>query len=124
MGISEREIMINDQSIEFEARQGRIACSPVTLDIGGYPLKMEGSAGFDNALDFIAQVPMTPKIVGRDAYQFLQGTTIKVPIRGTVSKPKIDQAAFQEAAGDLMQQALQKNVQQGVRNLLDNLLKK
>lgn len=124
IGVSEREIMINDQSIEFEARQGRIACSPVTLDIGGYPLKMEGSAGFDHTLDFIAQVPITPKIVGKDAYQILQGTTIKVPIRGTVSKPNIDQAAFQEAAGDLMQQVLQKNVHQGVQNLLKNLFKK
>jgi hypothetical protein len=85
---------------------------------------MEVSAGFDNTLDFIAQVPLTPKIVGKDASQFLQGTTIKVPSRGTVSKPKIDQAAFQETAGDLMQQVLQKNVQQGVRNLLDNLFKK
>ena len=124
MGISGREIMMKDQSIDFEARNGRVACSPVTLDIQGYPLKMEGSIGFDNTLDFIARVPITPKMVGKDAYHLLQGTTIKVPIRGTASRPKIDQAAFQDATGDLMQQVLQKNVEQGVQNLFKNLFKK
>jgi hypothetical protein len=62
-------------------------------------------------------------MVGKDAYRFLQGTTIKVPIRGTTSQPRIDEAAFQEATGDLMQQALRKNLQNGVQNLLKNLFK-
>jgi hypothetical protein len=63
-------------------------------------------------------------MVGKDAYQFLKGTTIKVPIRGSVAKPKVNQAAFQDATGDLMQQVLQKNVEQGVQNLFKNLFKK
>ena len=124
MGISEREISLNDQSVDFEARDGRISCSPITMDIEGYPLMMQGSFGFDKTVDFIARVPVTQKMVGKDAYQFLQGTTIKVPIRGTASKPAIDQAAFQDATADLMKQAVQKGVQQGVQDLLQNLLKK
>jgi hypothetical protein len=124
MGISEREFDMNDQSIDFEARNGRVTCAPITLDVGGYPLKMHGSIGFDNTLDFIAQVPITPKMVGKDAYQLLQGTTVKVPIRGTAAKPKVDQAALQDATGNLMQQVLQKNVEQGVQNLFKNLFKK
>jgi hypothetical protein len=40
---------------------------------------------------------------------FLKGTTIKVPIGGSVSKPKVNQTAFQDATGDLMQQVMQKN---------------
>jgi hypothetical protein len=128
MGISERELSINDQSIDFEARDGRISCSPITLDIQGYPLMMQGSFGFDKSVDFIARVPVTQKMVGKDAYQFLQGTSIKVPIRGTALKPAIDEAAFRDATADLMQQAVQKGLQQGaqqgVQDLLQNLLKK
>ena len=124
MGISERQLSLADQYIDFEAKNGRIALSPVTLDAEGYQLKMHGSIGFDQTLDFIARLPVTKKMVGKDAYRFLQGTTIKVPIRGTTSQPRIDEAAFQEATGDLMQQALRKNLQNGVQNLLKNLFKK
>ena len=124
MGISERQLSLADQEIDFEAKNGRIALSPMTLDAEGYQLKMHGSIGFDKTLDFIARLPVTKKMVGKDAYRFLQGMTIKVPIRGTASKPRIDEAAFQEATGDLMQQALRKNLQNGVQDLLKNLFKK
>jgi len=124
MGISERQLSMADQDIDFEARNGRISLSPMTLDAEGYQLKMQGSVGFDETLDFIARLPVTKKMVGKDAYQFLQGTTIKVPIRGTASKPNIDETAFQQATGDLMQQALRKNLEQGAQNLLKNLFKK
>jgi hypothetical protein len=124
MGVKEREIMISDQSIDFKARKGRVTCTPITLDVGEHQLKLHGSFGFDETLDFIARVPVTPKMVGNDAYRFLKGTTIKVPIRGSVSKPKVNQAAFQDATGDLMQQVMQKNVEQGVQELFNNLLKK
>ncbi len=124
MGISERQLSLADQDIDFEAKNGRIALSPMTLNAEGYQLKMHGSIGFDQTLDFIARIPVTKKMVGKDAYKFLQGTTIKVPIRGTTSQPRIDETAFQEATGDLMQQALRKNLQNGVQNLFNNIFKK
>ncbi len=124
MGISERQLSMADQDIDFEAKNGRISLSPMTLDAEGYQLKMHGSVGFDETLDFIAQIPVTKKMVGKDAYQFLQGTTLNVPIRGTSSKPRIDETMFQQATGDLMQQALRKNLEQGAQNLLKNLFKK
>jgi translocation and assembly module TamB len=123
MGISERQLSLADQDIDFEAKNGRIAMSPMTLNAEGYQLKMHGSIGFDNTLDFIARIPVTQKLVGKDAYQFLQGTTIKVPIRGTTSKPRIDETAYQQAAGDLMQQALRKNLEKGAQDFLKSLFK-
>lgn len=124
MGISERQLSMADQDIDFEAKNGRIALSPMTLDAEGYQLKMYGSVGFDQTLDFIAQIPVTKKMVGKDAYQFLQGTTLKVPIRGTASKPLLDETAFQQVTGDLIQQALRKNLEKGAQDLLKNLFKK
>ena len=124
MGISERELSLVDQDIAFEAKDGRIALAPMTLEAEGQQLKMHGSIGFDSTLDFIARIPVTEKMVGKDAYQFLQGTTIKVPIGGTSSKPRIDETAFQQATGDLMQQALRKNLEKGAQDLLKSLFKK
>jgi len=124
MRVKEREFDLGDQSIDFVAKNGRLECSPLTIDIGGSPLVMYGSIGFDKTLDYIAKIPLTKNMVGKDAYQFLKGIFIKVPIRGTVSQPKIDEAAVQEATGDLMQDAIKKTMEQGVQNLLQNLLKK
>ena len=124
MGIRERQLSLADQDIDFEAKDGRIALSPMTLEAEGYQLKMHGSIGFDDTLDFIARIPVTEKMVGKDAYQFLQGTTIKVPVRGTASEPRVDETAFQQATGDLMQQALRKNLEKGAQDLLKNLFKK
>ena len=96
----------------------------MTLDAQGHQLKMHGSIGFDSTLDFIARIPVTKKMVGKDAYQFLQGTTIKVPIRGSASNPRIDETAFQQATDDLIQQALRKSLEKGAQDLLKNLFKK
>ena len=124
MGISERQLSMADQEIGFEAKNGRIALSPMTVDAEGYQLKMGGSIGFDKTLDFIARIPVTDRMVGKDAYQFLQGTTLNVPIRGTADNPRIDETAFQRATADLMQQALRKNLEKGAQDLLKNLFKK
>lgn len=124
MGISERQLSLANQKIDFEAKNGRMALSPMTLDAEGYQLKIHGSIGFDKTLDLIARIPVTKRMVGKDAYRFLRGTTIKVPIRGTAAKPRIDEAVFQEATGDLMQQAFRKNLEKGARDLLKSLFKK
>jgi hypothetical protein len=124
MRIKERELDLGDQTIDFVAENGRLQCSPLTIDIGGSPLVMYGSVGFDQTLDYIARIPLTENMVGKDAFRFLQGVSVKVPIRGTVSKPKIDEKALQDATGSLLQQAMRKNLQQGVESLLQNLIKK
>ena len=124
MGISERQLSMTDQEIDFEAKNGRIALSPMTLDAEGYQFKMHGSIGFDNTLDFIVQIPVTDKMVGKDAYPFLQGTTIKVPVSGTTAKPRVDETALQQATGDMMQQALRKNLEKSAQDLLNNIFKK
>ena len=113
-----------DQEIDFEAKNGRIALSPMTLDAEGHQFKMHGSIGFDSTLDFIVRIPVTNKMVGKDAYKFLQGTTIRVPVSGTASKPRINDTALQQATGDLMQQALRKNLEKSAQDLFKNLFKK
>ena len=123
MGIRQREFDLGDQTIDFTAENGRVKCSPLTIDVDGSPVILYGSVGFDKSLDYIAKIPLTKKMVGRKAYRLLKGIFVKVPIRGTLSNPQIDQAAIQQATGDLMQQTLQQNLQQGVQNLLQNLLK-
>jgi hypothetical protein len=130
-GAKERGATMNDLDIDFVARDGRIETSPVELNFGGLPLKLEGSMGFDGSMDYKAQVPLGGNLFGKDLSKFLQGMVITVPIRGTASDPKIDKkAAEQQAKRTEPQQSkpsdpqkVQKELEKNVMNLLDNILK-
>ncbi len=124
MGVRGNEMDFGDLDIEFVARNGRIETSPIRLEIDGYPIALHGSVGFDKSLDYVAKIPITPKLVGDRAYTYLEGVTIDVPIRGNSSNPDINKGAVQQASSSLAEQALQKSLQKGVQNVLEQLLKK
>ena len=124
VGIRGNEMDFGDRDIDFVARNGRIETSPIRLEIDGYPVEIRGSAGFDKSLDYIARLPITPKLVGDKAYQYLEGVTIDIPIRGDSSNPDIDESSVQKASAGLAEQALQKTLEKGVQNIFEQLLKK
>jgi hypothetical protein len=113
-----------DLDIDFVTRNGRIETSPINLEIDGYAIQLLGSVGFDKSLDYVARVPITPKLVGDKAYAYLKGVTIDVPIRGDSSNPDIDKGATQKISSSMAEQALQKSLEKGVQNVLEQLLKK
>jgi hypothetical protein len=124
IGVRGDEMDFGDLDIDFVARNGRIETSPIRLEIDGYPIELSGSVGFDKSLDYTAKLPITPMLVGNKAYRYLEGVTIDVPIRGNSANPDIDQSSMQKASASLAEQALQKNLEKGVQNILEQLLKK
>lgn len=123
VGVHGNEMDFKDLDIDFVARNGRIETSPIELEIDGYPIALHGSVGFDKSLDYVAKLPITPKLVGDKAYGYLEGVTIDVPIRGHSSNPDIDKGTVQEASASLAEQALKKSLEKGVQNVLEKLLK-
>ena len=124
IGVRGDEMDFGDLDIDFVARNGRIETSPIRLEIDGYPIELTGSVGFDKSLDYTAKLPITPMLVGNKAFRYLEGVTIDVPIRGNSANPDIDQSSMQKASSSLAEQALQKNLEKGVQNILEQLLKK
>ena len=124
IGVRGDEMDFGDLDIDFVARNGRIETSPIRLEIDGYPIELRGSVGFDKSLDYTAKLPITPRLVGNKAFRYLEGVTIDVPIRGNSANPDIDQSSMQKASASLAEQALQKNLEKGVQNILEQLLKK
>ena len=122
MGGSQLEI--DNLDVEFVARNGRIKTSPIRFEIGGYPVELNGSVGFDKSIDYIATLPITPALVGNDAFGFLEGATIDVPIRGTSSDPNFNEAVMQKATESLVQQALQKGLQKGLQGIFEKMFEK
>jgi hypothetical protein len=124
VGVRGNEMDFGDLDIDFVARNGRIETSPIRLEIDGYPIELRGSVGFDKSLDYTAKLPITPKLVGKKAYRYLEGVTIDVPIRGNSSTPDIDESTMQKATASLAEQALQKSLEKGVQNIFEQIIKK
>jgi len=103
--IKERAIELGDREIAFVSQDGRIETSPFVINAGGEEIILSGSVGLDQSLDYVAQMPITEEMVGEDAYAYLQGTTVNVPIGGTLSRPQLSEHVLRDAVNDLVRQA-------------------
>ena len=121
MKTDHNEIQISEQPMTFIGENERITCSPLEATVNTYSLILEGSIGFDQSLDYIAKIPVTRKMVSSDIYKYLEGTSISVPLTGTVSKPSVSKSFVQKALGDLVLQAGKKQLGDQAGKLLQKL---
>lgn len=98
---------------------GRVYHRDLQLIFPDLTIRTQGSVGLDGTLDLLAELPIPPKwLGGKSLSQVLAKQTIRLPVRGTVSKPKIDQRALEAAlaqvlrdsAGDVLRQELDKKL--------------
>lgn len=110
--VKEQAIDIGNKEVDFVCRDGRIECSPMKIRVDEYHITIGGSVGLDQTLDYTVEVPVTRELVGGDVYTYLEGTTIRVPIGGTVSEPELGEHVLRTAVGDLVRQATQKQLKE------------
>lgn len=121
MKVDDREIILSEQPMKFTGENDRVNCSPLEVSINEYSLKLSGSIGFDQSLDYLAQIPVTKKMVSSEVYEYLEDTYISVPIGGTVSNPTISKNLVQTALKDLAIQAGAKQISDQAGKLLQKL---
>ena len=128
-GYADRSLTMENKDITCEGVQGRISCSPIKVTIADSEIIISGSAGMDGSLNYLVEVPVTKRLLGKRGYELLKGTTLKVPIKGTKDKPVYSSRALTDAASDLLRQAagqatkniLREQVDKVVPDLLNNL---
>ena len=123
MKANEREVTLGDKPMECIGENDRIRCSPLEIKTRDHTLMLSGSIGFDQTLDYKAQIPVTRKMVSSDMYKYLEGTFISVPIGGTVARPSLRKDILQTALKDLMIQAGTKQVTEQAGKFLQKLFK-
>ena len=125
MKVKEQEVKIGEKDVTFECRDQRIHCSPLRFKVDTHDVSIEGSIGFDQTLDYYANIPVTEALAhsigvgGRDYTNYLAGVTIHVPIRGTPSHPDISSRVISDALSDLAAQAAKKAATSAVKDLLN-----
>ena len=128
MKIDEREMEIGDSNIAFDCHDERVHCSPFKIGLDGHEVVFEGSIGFDQTLDYYVKVPITESLAGtmgvggNDYTNYLAGTTINVPIRGTASDPDISASVLTDVVADVAKQAAKKAAAGAVKDVVkDNI---
>lgn len=120
--LADQPLTLKESEITCTGKQGRISCTPLHILVADSVMTISGSVGMDQSLEYLLEVPVTEKLVGREGFRVLGGATIKVPLRGTLKDPELNKKMISEAIADLARQAAGKAVKKEVEKLLPNLL--
>jgi len=121
-GLGDEPLTLDQSEIICNATRGRISCTPLKMLVAESEMTLGGSVGFDGSLDYLLEVPVTKKLVGREGYRILQGTTLKVPIRGDRDQAVFDSDALTKAISDLLGQAAGKAAGKVIEQQVDKIL--
>ncbi|REK19187.1 MAG: acetyltransferase [Planctomycetota bacterium] len=115
---------IDTNEIEFRMVGRRVYHKNLKFTLGTLPITTHGSVGLDDeSLSMIAEVPIQANLLGQDlALGSLEGQTLKIPISGTLGRPKIDRGVIRQFTGQLLQNITRGVLLDGVNQQLDRLL--
>ncbi|MCH8922040.1 MAG: hypothetical protein IIA67_02690 [Planctomycetes bacterium] len=115
--------MRENQQVEFRMAHGRIYHQGLELIAAGAVIRTSGSVGIDETLDLVVELPIQEKWIGRDSRLApWRNRVIRIPIRGTLSRPKVDARVLGDLAAHLARQAGQKFLQDQINKRLEKLL--
>ena len=125
-GADNATLRIAEQDVRFQVAEGRVHHQNFQIEVGDVVVRTSGSVGIDKTLVLVAEIPIRDSWVDRDRFlKGLRGQTLKIPIRGTLGKPKLDRSAVTQlgrqmvggAAEGLLEDALNKGLQKGLNGL-------
>ncbi|QDT66161.1 hypothetical protein [Calycomorphotria hydatis] len=118
------QITIPAQQVQLTMSQGRIAHDKFAVQVGdAMTITTSGNVSASGQLDLIAKVPVLERWVGNDPIsKKLAGTTLSIPIRGTLDQPMIDPGFLPNLAREFATQKIQDTIEEGVGGAINKLL--
>ena len=115
-------LVIPQQTVRVDVENGRVKHQGLTMTAGDVTIRTSGSVGFDESLSIMAEVPIRDEWVANKKYlASLRGTTIQIPMQGTLSKPRLDNRMLTELSarmvGGAARGVLQDEVNRGLQRL-------
>ncbi len=116
-------VRIPPQTTQLQVVNSRVHHDSLTFESGNVVLRTRGSVGFDQTLALVAEVPIRDEwIAGDRRLEALRGSSVEIPISGTLLNPRLDRRALERLATDTLrkttQQALQNELNKGLNKLL------
>lgn len=113
-----------NEPVSLSIRDRRIYQSGLTIPIGRLSrVEIEGWVDFDRKMDLTASIPVLPSMLAdRPLLAGIAGDAkIRVPIRGTLDEPKVDQEAFELGMKDLGRSILTQSLGAGAAELIGRM---
>ena len=117
LGVASQDVWLQmpEQHIPFKMEQGRIHHEGMTFTVQNVVVKTSGSVGIDETLSLIAEIPMQDQWLGSNkTFASLKGTSIQIPINGTLTSPQLDPNVFsnltQQMGGSVLEGVLKDKV--------------
>lgn len=108
-----------------QVADGRVHHQNFSINVAGTTLRTSGSVGFDNTLDLVAEIPLPKELPALKnnpiLAKALAGKTVKLPIKGTLSKPALDPKAFEQALAALAREAAKDVGREAIEKELNKL---
>lgn len=123
--VAESWVTLQPQNIPFRMVDGRVHHQNMNLSIGDVSIRTSGSVGVDQTLDLVAYIPIQDDWVANDPIlASLRGQVLQIPIRGSLSKPDVDEKALariaRQIAGSAVQERLEDELIRGLNRLFPN----
>jgi hypothetical protein len=122
VSVSGDSLELKDAEITCEGKSGRVSCSPVHILAAESEMTLHGSVGYDGSLDYLLAIPVTRDLVGKEGYRLLEGTTIDIPIKGTVDEPLFSRENLQQTIAEIIKQAAASAVEKQLQKIIPGFL--
>lgn len=116
--ITNRDYRVARLPLHLTVHGGVIQLDPIQLIFDEQPLIVGGRVDFKGQVNYMLELPVTRKLVGKELEAKLRGTTVKVPVTGTVDAPLLDVRALRT----LLTQGLEESARQKRTEYLDDFL--
>lgn len=95
-GAPEHMELVKESRVQFLMRDGRVHHEGFQFHTGNIQFQTSGWVGLDESLDLVAQVKLPEAADEADEKRLvsLSGQTLNIPIRGTLSEPRVDLEKF------------------------------
>lgn len=117
-------VSIRDQQVNFHVADGRVYHQNMEFQVGDVTIRSQGSVGLDETVSLTIEIPIQDAWVAKEPLLAgLKGQSLKVPVGGTLTKPKMDQRAIANLTGQLLQNGAGQAVGNELNKALDKFLK-
>ena len=114
---------IPPQQVDFQVAQGRVFHRNLEVRAGDFVIRTKGWVGMDQTLGVLAEIPIQEAWVADKRWLAgLAGQSLKIPIQGTFSRPRLDRQAMTELSRGIMQDSAQRVLQDELQKGLQKLL--
>lgn len=111
--------------IAFKMRNGRVEHKNLELIFPDLTIRTEGSVGLDQTISLVAEMPIPPKWLAGNpvAQKAFAGQVLRIPVKGTLSKPQLDQREMERLSRQFIKKAAGNLLENELNNQLERLLR-